>query len=163
MLSFATLLFLFTSILVSESQGDTCPAQSPKNVYYLGDKQVTWSDAIIACQAVGMSLVSIQSQAKQDEIINYLEVRKVNYTGLDNSIWISGNRRLDKVKWFWLAVEPIIYTNFLPGEPNNSGGNEECLTVVYSGRPGWNDIACSSKFYPLCEKEICCAGCNCCS
>ncbi|XP_050499159.1 C-type lectin mannose-binding isoform-like [Diabrotica virgifera virgifera] len=164
MFSLVTFLSLFSFCLFPGSQGDTCCAATPKNTYYLGDKQVNWANAITVCQVVGMSLVSIQSKVKNDEIRKFLQTTGVNYTSFDNGIWTSGNRLQDKVHWLWLAQEPPVYTNWdtLFHEPNNATGDEECIQVINNGTStNWNDIACKRLFYPLCEKQICCSGCNC--
>ncbi|CAB4015045.1 signal peptide, CUB and EGF-like domain-containing 2, partial [Paramuricea clavata] len=52
------------------------------------------------------------------------------------------------------GVEPS-YTNWLPGEPNDSGGIEDCVELVYKSRfwknggdvgGQWNDLPCNG--YP---------------
>uniref|UniRef100_A0A6P7FKT5 C-type lectin mannose-binding isoform-like n=1 Tax=Diabrotica virgifera virgifera TaxID=50390 RepID=A0A6P7FKT5_DIAVI len=164
MFSLVTFLFFSSSFLFSGSKGDTCCAANPKNYYYLGDTQVNWANAVKACQVVGMRLVSIQSEAKNNEIAAFLQSTGVNYLGFNNGIWTSGTRQQDKVHWLWLAQEPFVYTKWdtLFGEPNNGTGNEECLQVINNGTTtDWNDIACNRLFYPLCEKQVCCSSCNC--
>ncbi|CAG9830398.1 unnamed protein product [Diabrotica balteata] len=163
MLSLITYLFFFSSFVFSGSQAETCSATNPKNNYYLGDTQVTWANAIVSCQAVGMSLVSIQNQPKQDEVTKFLQSTRINYTGIENAIWTAGNRLQDEVHWRWLRQEPVVYTNWLNGEPNNATGDEKCLSVVFYGNTGWNDIACNRTYHPLCEKQICCSSCKSCS
>ncbi|XP_050499160.1 C-type lectin lectoxin-Enh4-like isoform X1 [Diabrotica virgifera virgifera] len=165
MFSLVTFLFLSSSFLFSGSQGDTCCAANPKNNYYLGDKQVNWPNAVLACQLVGMRLVSIQSQAKNEEISAFIRTSGVKNIGINNAIWISGNRRQDKVHWVWLTQEALVYTSWdlVFHEPNNATGDEECVSIISNNGTvtTWNDIACNRLFYPLCEKQICCSGCNC--
>ena len=40
--------------------------------------------------------------------------------------------------------------NWGPGEPNNNGGDENCLEINHGGR-NWNDRACSSVQKYICE------------
>lgn len=50
------------------------------------------------------------------------------------------------------AFVRIRFTDWFPGEPNQMGGNEDCL--AYSGGAYiWNDIWCGLKGGYICEKE----------
>lgn len=40
--------------------------------------------------------------------------------------------------WTWVTGEPITYTNWRAGEPNNGGGSENYLEMVDNGT--WNDV-----------------------
>ncbi|CAG9830396.1 unnamed protein product [Diabrotica balteata] len=154
-------LILYFSYLCQE--GESCCAENPKIRYFLGGRKVNWTAAIKSCQDVGMSLVSIQYKQKSDQITQFLESTGVNYDSYENAIWTSGNRLQDKVNWFWLAREPVKFTNWdtQNKEPNNSGGNEECISIYKNGAVTvWNDIACNREYYPLCEKNMCCPATN---
>ncbi|XP_028136782.1 perlucin-like [Diabrotica virgifera virgifera] len=151
-------LILYFSYLCKT--GESCDGDNPKLRYFLGAKKVNWAAAIKLCQTVGMSLVSIQNKEKSDQITQFLESTGVNYDSYDTAIWTSGNRLQDKVNWFWLAREPVRFTNWDTryNEPNNYGGNEECISILKDGAiTTWNDIACNREFYPLCEKSMCCS------
>ena len=44
--------------------------------------------------------------------------------------------------WVWITGEPWSYTNWIPGQPSNTGGNENYLGLTESagwGWGGWND------------------------
>ena len=45
----------------------------------------------------------------------------------------------------WTDVSPVDYTNWQPGEPNDSGGSEECVEAYMSAGIGWNDNYCSTE------------------
>ena len=44
--------------------------------------------------------------------------------------------------------------NWLPGEPNDSGNNEDCSEMFYSsGYHGkWNDLSCTAMRAHVCKK-----------
>jgi len=42
-----------------------------------------------------------------------------------------------------------VYTHWLPNQPNNYGGNEDCVLMYKSG--GWEDIGCNEPNYYICE------------
>jgi hypothetical protein len=44
-------------------------------------------------------------------------------------------------------------TDWGPNEPNQSGGNEDCLTFFALYNFQWNDEHCDRAFGFLCEKE----------
>lgn len=46
------------------------------------------------------------------------------------------------------------FTNWLPGEPGNTFGNEDCVEMYGRWAPGkWNDNHCSALRNYICEKK----------
>lgn len=56
----------------------------------------------------------------------------------------------DEGRFKWVTGSNLEYNNFWPGEPNNSGGKEDCAEMRYSGL--WNDVSCNKEQYFICEK-----------
>jgi len=53
--------------------------------------------------------------------------------------------------WVWASEKNVAeYTNWRSGEPNNTGKDENCVSI-YSNHL-WNDYACSKLFHYICEK-----------
>ena len=71
--------------------------------------------------------------------------------------WWIGGRKIDG-KWQWSSRNSgtylTTYSNWHPAEPNNSGGNEECMLIHGDRMLQWNDISCFQEFAFICEKEI---------
>ncbi|XP_050514759.1 macrophage mannose receptor 1-like [Diabrotica virgifera virgifera] len=121
----------------------------PVTTYQLLTTPVTHKEALAACEAAGMSLVGIQSKEKSDSVNAVLQA-----SSLPGSFWTSGYKDKEN-KWFWLKGDPVVFTNWKVGEPNNAGSNEECLTVLKSGTGSlWNDVPCDIKLVPVCEKVV---------
>uniref|UniRef100_A0A182NPC4 C-type lectin domain-containing protein n=1 Tax=Anopheles dirus TaxID=7168 RepID=A0A182NPC4_9DIPT len=61
--------------------------------------------------------------------------------------------------WIWLSRNvPVAivggYTNWASTEPNNvvtATNTENCLNIGFFGNSKWNDAACDSSFYYVCE------------
>ncbi|KAJ8309065.1 hypothetical protein KUTeg_013939 [Tegillarca granosa] len=72
------------------------------------------------------------------------------------TVWIGGSDWSVENTWVWEPTgKNISYTNWYPGQPNNSDGNENCLvlTAVYKGQYGkWFDAHCDDLLYYICEK-----------
>uniref|UniRef100_A0A8C6X4J8 C-type lectin domain-containing protein n=1 Tax=Naja naja TaxID=35670 RepID=A0A8C6X4J8_NAJNA len=49
----------------------------------------------------------------------------------------------------YLNDQPLTYINWLPGEPNNNAGKENCVEVFSSGK--WNDKSCGERRLLICE------------
>lgn len=110
------------------------------SIYFLNPQSMTGSQAQTFAEGLGANLVSIQSQAENDCILSSLTA--MNETG---KIWIGLNDELVEGTFVWYDQSPVTYTNWAPGEPNNSGGNEDCVQIYPTGSyPGsWNDLPCS--------------------
>lgn len=61
--------------------------------------------------------------------------------GTSGHYWIGMNDIAAEGNWVWTNGEPVTYTNWAPGEPNNFGGNEDWAVMNWGN--GWNDT-CSS-------------------
>ena len=55
------------------------------------------------------------------------------------------------------------YISFLPNEPNDFSGQEDCVVVYMDGRTLWNDVPCTTAAYCVCEKsaELQCSCADC--
>ena len=110
------------------------------SVYYLNPQSMTGSQAQAFAQNLGANLVSIQSLAENNCILTAL-----NTLGQTGTIWIGLNDEQVEGTFVWYDQSPVSYTNWAPGEPNNSG-NEDCVQIYPGGsNPGtWNDLSCNS-------------------
>ena len=45
------------------------------------------------------------------------------------------------------------YTDWYPGQPDDTAGAEDCAVLQPEDQYHWNDVSCVSKNRPLCEKR----------
>ena len=67
--------------------------------------------------------------------------------------WVGGADRAEEGVWRWVSSNTPISSavqDWIPGEPNNSGGDEDCLAINYAG-PHWNDRPCHIISRYICE------------
>lgn len=108
------------------------------SMYFLNQQSLSGSDAQAFAQNLGANLVSIQSQAENDCIVSSLVNLGLN--SVSDVIWIGFNDEAVEGAFVWYDQSPVTYTNWAAGEPNNSGGNEDCTQIYPNG--GWNDLPC---------------------
>jgi hypothetical protein len=61
-----------------------------------------------------------------------------------SSAWLGGYEPNNDGVWLWVTGESWAYTNWIPGQPSNTGGNENYLGLTEStawGSGKWNDAA----------------------
>jgi len=126
----------------------SAPVVNPSNghVYYLLS-QNTWSGSENAARALGGHLATGRSQAEE----NWIASTFSEYGGMARGLWIGfydptqdangGNHAADFV---WVSGEPVSYTAWAPGEPNNSGGQYNAYMYPPGAGPAsgrWDDAA----------------------
>nr|CAH7736287.1 unnamed protein product [Callosobruchus chinensis] len=106
------------------------------------------------CNYHNMKLVSIQTYEESQNLIagllSFLE------TSENVVFWTSG-KKVGSNNWRWESTgRPVHYTNWAKGEPNNSGGQENCIEVRFNSTAKtleWNDDKCDSTNYFICESR----------
>jgi len=97
-------------------------------------------------------LVTINSPAEQQFVNSLLAQHNVE------SIWLGGSDKESEADWkwiggeeagevFWTVSEIEKYSNWGAHEPNNAGGNENCMK--HKRDIGWNDVNCHEEKNPL--------------
>ena len=76
-------------------------------------------------------------------------------TGLWKNYWWIGGRKINNT-WQWVTrLYPsyaVTFTYWTENEPNNQGGNEDCMEVyTHEHSFKWSDIPCSYKKPYICE------------
>lgn len=128
-----------TAAFVCESFDPPQVKQYNGHAYTVFPERRTWVDAQRSCSELGQSLVTINDTAEETWLKQQFP---------SSSYWIGYNDVTKEGTFVWPEVSS--YVNWRAGEPNNTGGNEDC-TVAYGSASGWNDIACNNYVSYVCE------------
>lgn len=100
--------------------------------YYQSTSVMNWTSANSLCAQVGGHLVTISSPEENNYVFQ-------NSTGLR---WIGLTCDQNSTQWHWVNYEPVLYTNWYPGEPNGSSQAQANYAQMNWGAHGsqWTDI-----------------------
>uniref|UniRef100_A0A8C2ILN4 C-type lectin domain-containing protein n=1 Tax=Cyprinus carpio TaxID=7962 RepID=A0A8C2ILN4_CYPCA len=106
--------------------------------------ELSWSNSRQYCRDRGADLVIINTEEKQ-----------VSF----ERVWIGLSDTENEGIMKWVDNSTLKQGFWLKGEPNNYGGNEDCIQLNFNrGKTGWsplnswNDMICSEKIKGICEK-----------
>ena len=102
--------------------------------YEIVGARMTWDEANAYCESMGGHLATVTSQEEYQAIVNLAEAsgRKV--------LWLGAVKGSDQY-FDWISGESFAFSDWLSGEPNNEGGNENCLVMFeVKGRWVWADV-----------------------
>jgi hypothetical protein len=113
-------------------------ATNPANghVYHLLDYS-TWTEAELAAVQLGGHLATVNDQAEHD----WITANFHNFGGVDIDLWTGFNDAQTEGNWLWSSGEPVTFTNWDLGEPNNAGTGEDygCMRKNNTNAL-WNDL-----------------------
>jgi hypothetical protein len=97
----------------------------------------SWTNAENTAVALGGHLATVRSQAEHD----WLTATWHNYQGIDIDMWIGLTDQAVEGTFVWISGEPVTYTNWDTGEPND-GGTGEDYADMRKNNPNayWNDL-----------------------
>ena len=104
--------------------------------------------AAYQCSLYGGGLAMVKNTEDQKEIYNLAIRYRLQ------RIWLGAGDQLTEGYWYWWDRSPLIFKNFIPNEPNDSKGVEDCLemlVVTANIRGGWNDVNCNVSLPFVCQ------------
>jgi hypothetical protein len=125
------------------------PVVNPANghSYYLLD-QSSWQVAEAQAIALGGHLATINDAAEQNWVFSTFGT----FGGIDRSLWIGLTDQAQEGTFVWTSGEPLTYTNWIPGQPDNFAGSENWVHMMKGNNgyvPGeWNDLNSPNVFFP---------------
>lgn len=110
--------------------------------YYRSNSIMSWTASRALCEQYGGHLATIADAAENSFLTQYTT---------STTSWIGFTDEVTEGTFRWVTNEPVTYTNWNSGEPNNSLGVEDFTHLLYSPLGRWNDSPNSSSFYALLE------------
>nr|ABP94120.1 venom C-type lectin mannose binding isoform 2 [Demansia vestigiata]ABP94121.1 venom C-type lectin mannose binding isoform 1 [Demansia vestigiata] len=148
-----TLSLLVVAFFLNGANSCCCPRDwLPKNgfCYKVFNELKTWEDAEMFCRKhkPGCHLASIHDSEESADLAEYVS----DYLRSGGNVWIGLSDPQKKRNWQWTDRSRNSYLTWKPGEPNNTGNNENCVELwSSSGYKNWNDGNCAATRAFLCK------------
>ncbi|XP_078485614.1 salivary C-type lectin 1-like [Ciona intestinalis] len=151
------LFFVVSFCLVVICKGQVTWHQLGYEYYIHTGGKVNYQAAVSACHSMGATLARIKTKQVQDFLMEKIKMLNPGwgyyYIGLNRI-----NSSSTGFQWNDGTMVTSGYTNWYTGEPNNNGGNENCVmlyyVIGYSHHGKWNDIPCSLNKRYICERSV---------
>jgi len=142
---FSTALFVLAGFSpVVSAAVLTGPITNPANghQYYLLE-QDTWTNSEAEAVTLGGHLATINDAAENQWVYDTF----ANFGSTDRNLWIGFDDVASEGSFVWSSGEPVTFTKWAPGQPNNTGGNEDyahfwapsVVAVLGIDEGSWND------------------------
>jgi len=102
--------------------------------YLVVTSRLTWDEHNSGAHSLGRNLVSIHSLSDNSFLKNLVNTYFNSCVGF----WLGGRRIGISNQWEWVDGTNFDYTNWGTGQPSNTGGNENRITMEDTG--SWNDL-----------------------
>ncbi|XP_060498334.1 pulmonary surfactant-associated protein D [Panthera onca] len=113
-----------------------------EKIFKTGGIEKSFEDAQQVCIQAGGQMASPRSAAENDALQQLVTVE-------NKAAFLSITDIKTEGKFIYPTGEPLVYSNWAPGEPNNNGGAENCVEIFTNGK--WNDKACGEQRLVVCE------------
>jgi hypothetical protein len=121
-----------------------CYGCSRNGAFFMCTTAVSYPVARAACAASGLHLVDIANFNKNTAV--------ANVSAPYGAAWIGLTDEAVEGVWEWEGGTPFGFSNWWPGEPNNSGGSENCIGINFGSLSYWNDWTCNTTLPFVCEQ-----------
>ncbi|MEI2726393.1 MAG: lectin-like protein [Verrucomicrobiota bacterium] len=118
----------FTPVFTNTANGRLYALLSP----------ATWTWSERAATELGGHLATLRNQVEQDWVYNTF----ASYGGVNRFLWIGLNDVATEGRFVWSGGEPVNFTYWATGEPNNALTGEDFVTLYQPGNTQagrWND------------------------
>jgi hypothetical protein len=107
--------------------------------YYVSKTQEIWTDALTITQQNNGHLLTVADSTENARIGVTAALAK-------GEMWIGFTDTATEGYWRWVTGEPVTFTAWKSGEPNNSGG-EDYAVILPTGQ--WNDLGALLRYFIL--------------
>uniref|UniRef100_A0A8C1QTA1 Si:ch73-343l4.8 n=1 Tax=Cyprinus carpio TaxID=7962 RepID=A0A8C1QTA1_CYPCA len=110
---------------------------------FMSTELKSWSDSRQYCRDRGADLLIINTEEKQRLVSSLFK----------ETVWIGLSDREQEGNMKWVDNSPLKQGFWESNEPNDAGGNEDCIELnpAKSVLNNWNDIPCTDKRKWICD------------
>ncbi|EDS28434.1 salivary C-type lectin [Culex quinquefasciatus] len=126
----------------------------PEQRYFVfNSREVDFFQAWHLCASIGLQLASVNTA--EDDAALKLAFRAADSNQI-GPWWIAGTDLGKNGHFLWITTARPLgyrtgYTNFAPGQPDNTAGREHCVEAGYPSGTLWNDRSCDVRRRYVCE------------
>lgn len=75
---------------------------------------------------------------------------------MPGKFWVGAADLVTEGQWLWLPAQSFVaeYTNWVPGQPDNEGGNQHCMVLDAQSSMQWRDDDCEEYRNFICQKGV---------
>ncbi|XP_010901909.2 ladderlectin [Esox lucius] len=135
-----------------QSRSSSCPhgwANYGKVCYQYVSILASWTDAELICLQLGGNLASVHSLSEYNFLWSVLKSG-----GAKSPVWIGAHDAVKEGVWLWSDGSRFTYQKWNRGEPNNSGGQENCMQMNFGAEGGQNDEKCWFQYPCMCARKL---------
>ncbi|MEO8183029.1 MAG: C-type lectin domain-containing protein [Deltaproteobacteria bacterium] len=122
---------------------DEFPSSTGSTCYSWVAELLSWDHAQTACLEWGGALVRIDSAGEDQLLADHMS----------SDSWIGANDRSAEGAFRWLDATFLTFTNWAPGQPNNTADAENCVAKLSQSQQ-WNDLACINLHAHFCGRPL---------
>ncbi|XP_004389942.1 pulmonary surfactant-associated protein D [Trichechus manatus latirostris] len=113
-----------------------------KKIFKTGGFEKSFQDVQQVCTQAGGQVASPRSVAENAAVQQLVMAHnKAAFLGVTDT--------KTEGRFTYPTGEPLAYSNWAPGEPNNNGEAENCVEILTNGK--WNDKSCGQQRLVVCE------------
>ena len=109
----------------------------------------SWTDAVVECNDEGSVLSTLKTVPENRWVYEYFRSKGQTNTG----IWIgmSDVSKEGDFQWVDGSGNVSAFSYWATGQPDNSGGVENCGSIWLNNQGKWNDAPCATSYPGLCK------------
>ncbi|KAM8913238.1 uncharacterized protein AB9W97_008515 isoform 1-T1 [Spinachia spinachia] len=114
----------------------------------------SWQEARSFCRNQGGDLAVIDTREKLMAITGLINYQYPLSSPATFGFWMGLTDVEEEESWKWLDGTRLTEGYWNDGEPNNSGGNEDCVATYPRTNPfkSWNDVPCNYQLKWICQR-----------
>ncbi|XP_068924481.1 pulmonary surfactant-associated protein D-like isoform X2 [Petaurus breviceps papuanus] len=113
-----------------------------EKIFKASGSESNFEIAFATCRQAGGQVASPRNAAENEA------VQKI-VTAYNKAAFLGMTDDKTEGKFIYPTGEPLGYSNWAPGEPNNDGDKEDCIEIYTNGK--WNDKQCGESRLIICE------------